>query len=120
MDRPLFLAGFLGVTGVAAGAFGAHALGASVTPGAPRGMGDGRAVSSDSCGRAVGAGDAHNWGGCSGALGSCGVYPGRAVVLIFPLRAGAHRCLAICDGHAGGRLAVNAELVGNQLARAVA
>ena len=32
MDRPLFLAGFLGVTGVAAGAFGAHALGASVTP----------------------------------------------------------------------------------------
>ena len=31
MDRPLFLAGFLGVTGVAAGAFGAHALGASVT-----------------------------------------------------------------------------------------
>ena len=32
MDRPLFLAGFLGVTGVAAGAFGAHALGTSVTP----------------------------------------------------------------------------------------
>ena len=32
MDRPLFLAGFFGVTGVAAGAFGAHALGASVTP----------------------------------------------------------------------------------------
>ena len=32
MDRPLFLAGFLGVTGVAAGAFGAHALGASVMP----------------------------------------------------------------------------------------
>ena len=32
MDRPLFMAGFFGVTGVAAGAFGAHALGASVTP----------------------------------------------------------------------------------------
>lgn len=32
MDRPLFLAGFFGVTGVAAGAFGAHALGSSVTP----------------------------------------------------------------------------------------
>ena len=32
MDRPLFSAGFFGVTGVAAGAFGAHALGASVTP----------------------------------------------------------------------------------------
>ena len=32
MDRPLFMAGFFGATGVAAGAFGAHALGASVTP----------------------------------------------------------------------------------------
>ena len=32
MNRPLFIAGFLGVTGVAAGAFGAHALGTSVTP----------------------------------------------------------------------------------------
>ena len=32
MDRPLFMAGFFGVTGVAAGAFGAHALGESVTP----------------------------------------------------------------------------------------
>ena len=32
MNRPLFIAGFFGVTGVAAGAFGAHALGTSVTP----------------------------------------------------------------------------------------
>lgn len=32
MNRTLFMAGFFGVTGVAAGAFGAHALGASVTP----------------------------------------------------------------------------------------
>ncbi len=32
MNRPLFIAGLFGVTGVAAGAFGAHALEASVTP----------------------------------------------------------------------------------------
>ena len=32
MNLPLFIAGFFGVTGVAAGAFGAHALEASVTP----------------------------------------------------------------------------------------
>ena len=32
MNRPLFMAGFFGVTGVAAGAVGAHALGTSVTP----------------------------------------------------------------------------------------
>ena len=32
MNRVLFVAGLLGATGVAAGAFGAHALEASVTP----------------------------------------------------------------------------------------
>lgn len=32
MNRVLFVAGLLGVTGVAAGAFGAHALETSVTP----------------------------------------------------------------------------------------